>query len=78
MSFTKKSIKNMPYYDDKVSEHEIMSLNQYERVFDCGNDKWELIIQSVSSEGEPYYLYCGLTINCSIENMKNFKFCGVC
>lgn len=44
MSFTKKSIKNMPYYDDKLSEHEIMSLNQYERVFDCGNDKWELII----------------------------------
>lgn len=34
--FQKHKLKNLPYYDDKLTESDIMKLNGYYRVWDCG------------------------------------------
>lgn len=36
MSFQKKNLTKMPYYDDNLAEWEIMLLNDYHRIFDAG------------------------------------------
>ena len=37
MSFQKHKLEKMPFYDNSLSEYEIMKLNGYERIWDCGN-----------------------------------------
>lgn len=65
------------YYDETENLHVLFGCDPDE-VSDEDIEMVERKGWSVSSKGEPYCLYCGLTINCSIENMKNRKFCGVC
>lgn len=37
MKFQKHKLKNMPFFDEKLTEYEIMKLNGYDRIWDCGN-----------------------------------------
>lgn len=37
MNFQKHKLEKMPFYDNSLSEYEIMKLNGYERIWDCGN-----------------------------------------
>lgn len=37
INFQKHKLKNMPHYDDSLSEYEIMLLNGYDRIWDSGN-----------------------------------------
>lgn len=37
LNFQKHRLINMPFYDVNLSEYEIMKLNGYERIWDCGN-----------------------------------------
>ncbi len=40
MSFQKQKLKGMPFYDENLSEYEIMKLNGYERIWSAGNSRW--------------------------------------
>lgn len=40
--FRKDSLVTLPFYDDSLSEYEIMKLNGYERIWDCGHIKYVL------------------------------------
>ena len=41
--FMKNKLKNIfENYDDSLSEHEIMNMNGYYRIYDCGNNKYLL------------------------------------
>jgi len=39
-NFRKSNLVNMPNYDVNKTEQEIMSLEGYSRIYDCGTDKW--------------------------------------
>lgn len=40
--YAKFKLKNMPHYDEALSEKEIMTLEGYVRVYDCGKKTWML------------------------------------
>ena len=43
MSFQKHKLKKLlPLFDEKLSEWENMKNNGFDRIWDCGNDKWIL------------------------------------
>lgn len=43
MKFQKHKLTNMKYYSEDKTEQEIMLLNNYLIIYDCGNNKYELI-----------------------------------
>lgn len=40
LKYQKHKLKTMPYFDENKTEYEIMSKNNYYRVYDCGNMKY--------------------------------------
>lgn len=38
--FQKHKLVSMPFYDEKLTEEEIMELNGYEKIFGAGNTRW--------------------------------------
>lgn len=42
MKFQKQNLLNMPYYDSNLKEYEIMHLNGYDRIWDCGQYRFVL------------------------------------
>ncbi len=40
LNYSKKMLVGMEYYDERLTEFEIMDLNGYRRIFDCGNYKF--------------------------------------
>lgn len=43
MKFQKQYLLNMPHYDKNLTEYEIMVLNGYDRIWDCGQYRFVLI-----------------------------------
>lgn len=39
-NFQKHKLVDMPTYDSQLTEHEIMALSGYDRIYDCGNAKY--------------------------------------
>jgi phage FluMu protein Com len=42
MKFQKKKLKEMPFYDEKLTEYEIMQLNGFDRIWDAGQYRFIL------------------------------------
>jgi hypothetical protein len=42
LNFTKEKLKDFPYYEHNLTEFQIMALNKYSWIYDCGNIKFIL------------------------------------
>jgi hypothetical protein len=43
LSFSKSNLKSFPSYSDKLTEFQIMSLEKYAWIYDCGNIKFKMV-----------------------------------